>query len=94
MASCRTPIGASSSSIAGPEGSTATLEHQGVRHHLVLHVPGRHMVANATAALAVAQLAGVDLGLALSALAGFGAQAGRGQRTLLGPAERAAAADR
>ena len=74
--------------IAGPEGSTATLEHQGVRHHLVLHVPGRHMVVNATAALAVAQLAGVDLGLALSALAGFGAQAGRGQRTLLGPLER------
>jgi UDP-N-acetylmuramoyl-tripeptide--D-alanyl-D-alanine ligase len=73
---------------AGPEGSTATIEHQGVRHHLVLHVPGRHMVVNATAALAVAQLAGVDLGLALSALAGFGAQAGRGQRTLLGPAAR------
>lgn len=73
---------------AGPEGSTATLEHQGVRHHLVLHVPGRHMVVNATAALAVAHLAGIDLGLALSALAGFGAQAGRGQRTLLGPSER------
>ena len=65
--------------------SFATVEYAGVRHQLVLSVPGRHMVANATAALAVAHLAGVEPAVALRALAGFGAQAGRGQRTWLGP---------
>lgn len=68
--------------------SFATIEHDGERHALVLSVPGRHMVANATAALAVAHLAGVEPDVALRALAGFGAQAGRGQRSLLGPAEK------
>jgi len=68
--------------------SFATIEHNGERHALVLNVPGRHMVANATAALAVAYLAGVETDVALRALAGFGLQAGRGQRLLLGPADR------
>jgi UDP-N-acetylmuramoyl-tripeptide--D-alanyl-D-alanine ligase len=68
--------------------SFATIEHQDVRHQLVLSVPGRHMVANATAALAVAHLAGVEPAIALRALAGFGAQAGRGQRTFLGPRDK------
>jgi UDP-N-acetylmuramoyl-tripeptide--D-alanyl-D-alanine ligase len=68
--------------------SFATIEHQGVRHSLVLSVPGRHMVANATAALAVAHLAGVEPAIALRALASFGAQAGRGQRSLLGPKDK------
>lgn len=66
----------------------ATIEHDGVRHALVLSVPGRHMVANATAALAVAHLAGVEPEVALRALAGLGAQAGRGARLLLGPQDR------
>tara|TARA_R110002020_G_scaffold6117_13_gene25562 strand:- start:1679 stop:3064 length:1386 start_codon:yes stop_codon:yes gene_type:complete len=66
----------------------ATIEHLGARHALVLNVPGRHMVANATAALAVAHLAGVESAVALRALAGFGLQAGRGQRRLLGPVEK------
>lgn len=68
--------------------SCATIEHEGTRYELVLNVPGRHMVANATAALAVAHLAGVEPAVALEALAGFGAQPGRGQRTLLGPADK------
>jgi UDP-N-acetylmuramoyl-tripeptide--D-alanyl-D-alanine ligase len=68
--------------------SFATIEHQGVRHQLVLSVPGRHMVTNATAALAVAHLAGVEPAVALRALASFGAQAGRGQRSVLGPKDK------
>nr|WP_295886201.1 UDP-N-acetylmuramoyl-tripeptide--D-alanyl-D-alanine ligase [uncultured Devosia sp.] len=68
--------------------SFATIEHEGVRHALVLNVPGRHMIANATAALAVAHLAGIEPSVALRALAGFGAQPGRGQRTLLGPSDK------
>ncbi|WP_108396558.1 UDP-N-acetylmuramoyl-tripeptide--D-alanyl-D-alanine ligase [Devosia submarina] len=65
--------------------SIAMVEHRGVRHELALSVPGRHMVANATAALAVSFLAGVEPAVALRALASFGAQAGRGQRSILGP---------
>jgi UDP-N-acetylmuramoyl-tripeptide--D-alanyl-D-alanine ligase len=68
--------------------SFATIEHDGERHALVLNVPGRHMIANATGALAVAHLAGVEPAVALRALAGFGAQPGRGQRLALGPSER------
>jgi UDP-N-acetylmuramoyl-tripeptide--D-alanyl-D-alanine ligase len=68
--------------------SFATIEHDGERHALLLNVPGRHMVANATAALAVAHLAGVAMDVALRALAGFGLQAGRGERRLLGPVEK------
>jgi UDP-N-acetylmuramoyl-tripeptide--D-alanyl-D-alanine ligase len=64
--------------------SVAMVEHQGQRYRLILGVPGRHMVANAVAALAVAHLAGVEPDTALRALAQFGAQAGRGQRSLLG----------
>jgi UDP-N-acetylmuramoyl-tripeptide--D-alanyl-D-alanine ligase len=70
------------------DASTATIVHGAERIALILQVPGRHMLANATAALAVADLAGVDRAVALAALAGFGAQAGRGQRTLFGPAEK------
>jgi UDP-N-acetylmuramoyl-tripeptide--D-alanyl-D-alanine ligase len=69
----------------GADNSVAIVEYQGVRHELVLSVPGRHMVANATAALAVSYLAGVEPAVALRALASFGAQAGRGQRSVLGP---------
>ena len=68
--------------------SFATIEHDGERYALVLGVPGRHMVANATAALAVAHLAGVEPAVALRALAGFGAQPGRGQRLALGPTDK------
>lgn len=70
------------------ENSFATIEHEGERHALVVNVPGRHMVANATAALAVAHLAGIEPAVALRALAGFGAQAGRGLRSRLGPEDK------
>lgn len=66
------------------EGSTFQVEHDGASYALALRVPGRHMVANATAALAVAVLSGIAPELAIKALGGFGAQAGRGLRTLLG----------
>jgi UDP-N-acetylmuramoyl-tripeptide--D-alanyl-D-alanine ligase len=69
-------------------GMRAAVAHDGQSYEIRLQVAGRHMVANATAALAVALLAGVDAEVAVSALAGFGAQPGRGQRMLLGPAER------
>jgi UDP-N-acetylmuramoyl-tripeptide--D-alanyl-D-alanine ligase len=55
---------------------------------LDLQVRGRHMVANATAALVVAFLAGVGAPVALRALAGFGASEGRGEVTRLGPPEK------
>lgn len=68
--------------------SFATIEHEGERHALALNVPGRHMIANATAALAVAHRAGVEPAVVLRALAGFGAQPGRGQRLVLGPSSK------
>ena len=66
----------------------ATVIHGKDRYALVLAVPGRHMLFNATAALAVGLLAGVEPQVALEALAGFGAQPGRGARSLLGPADK------
>jgi UDP-N-acetylmuramoyl-tripeptide--D-alanyl-D-alanine ligase len=68
--------------------SRAGIIHGGMRHALALNVPGRHMIANATAALAVAELAGIAPELTLRALAGFGAQPGRGAQSRLGPAEK------
>jgi UDP-N-acetylmuramoyl-tripeptide--D-alanyl-D-alanine ligase len=55
---------------------------------LNLQVRGRHMIANATAALAVAQVAGLDRYPALRELTDFGATEGRGQTMRLGPPER------
>lgn len=66
----------------------ATVRHQGRAHSLVLNVPGRHMLANATAAMAVAHIAGVEPEVALGALAKFGAQPGRGQKSTLGEGDR------
>ncbi|MBJ3783755.1 UDP-N-acetylmuramoyl-tripeptide--D-alanyl-D-alanine ligase [Devosia sediminis] len=68
--------------------SFATIVHGDEQHALALGVSGRHMLSNATAALAVAHVAGIEPGVALRALAGFGAQPGRGQRLALGPAEK------
>lgn len=69
-------------------GMWARVVHEGESFDLRLQVPGRHMVANAVAALAVAQLSGEGTKVALEALAGFGAAEGRGQTTRLGPAEK------
>ena len=68
--------------------SFATVEHEGQKHTLALAASGRHMLANATAALAVAHIAGIEPEVALRALAGFGAQPGRGERVVLGGDDR------
>ena len=73
--------------IAGDK-SFATVEHDGERYKLALDVPGRHMIANATAAFAVSHISGIEPAVALRALAGFGAQPGRGQRLRLGPGDK------
>src|SRR5690606_2839794 len=69
-------------------GSVARVRHEGRLHELELQVPGRHMVANAVAALAVAHSSGEGTAGALEALRGFGAPEGRGETTRLGPPER------
>jgi UDP-N-acetylmuramoyl-tripeptide--D-alanyl-D-alanine ligase len=66
----------------------ADVRHDGKPYHLRLNVPGRHMVANAVAALAVSQLAGVASKMALDALSGFGAPEGRGLTLNLGPKKK------
>ncbi|MEO5805019.1 UDP-N-acetylmuramoyl-tripeptide--D-alanyl-D-alanine ligase [Devosia sp.] len=70
--------------VSDGDESRAKVGHGGTIYDLIINVPGRHMVANGVAALAVASLAGIDPALAISALAGFGAQAGRGLKTRLG----------
>ena len=78
--------------IAAPETvgprTFSRVTHEGQVFDLDLQVRGRHMVANATAALVVAFLAGVGAPVALRALAGFGASEGRGEVTRLGPPEK------
>jgi UDP-N-acetylmuramate--alanine ligase len=44
---------------------------EGTRHSLTLQVPGRHNLANALAAIAVANAAGIRVGVSVTALAGF-----------------------
>lgn len=68
--------------------SFATVINGDDRHALAIGVAGRHMLSNATAALAVASIAGVSPEIALRALAGFGPQPGRGQRLHLGPSDQ------
>ena len=70
------------------EHSFATVLNGGDRYALTIGVAGRHMLSNATAALAVASLAGIAPETALRALAGFGPQPGRGPRIHLGPKEK------
>jgi len=55
---------------------------------LTLGLKGRHMVANAVAALIVGELFGVPRGEALAALEEFGAPEGRGLTVRLGAAEK------
>ncbi|MEO8757933.1 MAG: UDP-N-acetylmuramoyl-tripeptide--D-alanyl-D-alanine ligase [Devosia sp.] len=64
------------------------ISHVADAFDLNLGVRGRHMVANATAALVVARLAGVDRYVALKALGEFGAAEGRGETTSLGSPSR------
>jgi UDP-N-acetylmuramoyl-tripeptide--D-alanyl-D-alanine ligase len=69
-------------------GSLARVRHEDRVHELVLQVPGRHMVANAVAALAVAHCSGEGTASALAALRAFGAPEGRGETTRLGPEDK------
>jgi len=48
-----------------------------------LGAPGHHLAVNSLAVLAVAEAFGADLATVAAALAGFGAPAGRGERTAL-----------
>ncbi|QYO75413.1 UDP-N-acetylmuramoyl-tripeptide--D-alanyl-D-alanine ligase [Devosia salina] len=68
--------------------SFATIVQGDEQYALTLGVPGRHMLSNATAALIVAHLAGIEPQVALRALAAFGAQPGRGQRLVFGPTDK------
>lgn len=70
------------------DSAFATILHGDERHALVLNVAGRHMLSNATAALAVSHLVGIAPDVALRALASLTAQPGRGQRLSLGAADR------
>jgi len=76
-----------SAQLAG-EHMHAIVRHGDAVVPLSIKAHGRHMIANAVAALAVAEEIGVNRDTALSALAQFGAPEGRGQATLLGPATR------
>jgi UDP-N-acetylmuramoyl-tripeptide--D-alanyl-D-alanine ligase len=66
----------------------ARVVHGAETYDLNLQVRGRHMVANATAALVVARLAGMESAAALRALTDFGAPEGRGETTRLGPPDK------
>lgn len=65
-----------------------SVEHDGQVQELALQVQGKHMAANAVAALVVASLAGEGPSTAAAALASFGAPEGRGESVRLGPADR------
>lgn len=67
-------IGVVPGSIAdGPVRQAATIidRHDGSEHPLVLHMPGRHNLSNALAAIAGAVAAGVPTAEAVAALSGF-----------------------
>jgi UDP-N-acetylmuramoyl-tripeptide--D-alanyl-D-alanine ligase len=66
----------------------ARVTHGEEIYDLNLQVRGRHMVANATAALVVARTAGVERYTALRGLAEFNAFEGRGETSRIGPAEK------
>ena len=63
----------------------ARVTHGKETYDLNLGVRGRHMIANATAALAVARVAGLERNLAVDGLEKFTVVEGRGETTRLGP---------
>jgi UDP-N-acetylmuramoyl-tripeptide--D-alanyl-D-alanine ligase len=71
-----------------PTRTIAQVRHEGEVYGLGLPVPGRHMVANAVAAVAVAHVAGEGTAKAIRALENFGAPEGRGETTRLGPPDK------
>jgi UDP-N-acetylmuramoyl-tripeptide--D-alanyl-D-alanine ligase len=72
----------------GDAETVAHVRHRGEAIHLTLGIKGRHMVANAVAALVVGELLGLPRAGAVNALAAFGAPEGRGLALRLGPTER------
>ena len=72
----------------GDTETVARLRHGDEQIVLTLGLKGRHMVANAVAALIVGELFGIERGSALKALEAFGAPEGRGLALRLGPAEK------
>jgi UDP-N-acetylmuramoyl-tripeptide--D-alanyl-D-alanine ligase len=68
--------------------TVANVVHDGEAYRLELQVPGRHMVANAVAALAVASISGEGTKAAIDALGKFGAPEGRGLTLRLGPKDK------
>jgi UDP-N-acetylmuramoyl-tripeptide--D-alanyl-D-alanine ligase len=68
-----------------PTRTIAQVTHGADSYGLSISVPGAHMIANATAALAVAAIAGEGTGPALNSLAQFSAPEGRGESHRLGP---------
>jgi UDP-N-acetylmuramoyl-tripeptide--D-alanyl-D-alanine ligase len=71
----------------GEPETVARLSHGEEQVVMTLGLKGRHMVANAVAALIVGELFGVDRPTALKALEAFGAPEGRGLAVRLGSAE-------
>jgi len=73
-----------------PQGirTRVVVEHEGESHTLNLQVKGRHMAANAVAALAVSHLSGEGSKVAIEALGAFGAPEGRGETARLGPVDK------
>ena len=70
------------------ETTMAQVVHAGTTHRMTLQVKGRHMLANAVAALVVASVLGVEPAVALPALAGFSPPEGRGLAIRLGDPAR------
>lgn len=68
--------------------SIARVRHGSESIEFAIGAHGRHMVSNALAALIAARECGIGQAGAIEALAGFGAQEGRGLRHVLGPAEK------
>ncbi len=62
------------------EGGHAEIALRDRRIEVTLAAPGRHVALNACAVLGAADALGLDAGIAASALAAFGAPAGRGRR--------------
>jgi len=69
--------------VLDPDGSNVSADILGQSIDYRIGAPGRHLVQNSLAVLAAAKVAGADLALAASAVAGLQAQAGRGARTLI-----------
>jgi len=67
-----------------PDGSTVAADILGETVAYRLGAPGRHIVQNSLAVLAAVKLAGADLARAAEALGEVQAQAGRGQRRVIG----------